>query len=122
MGEITVEEGLNHVEVLNMVTEGVRAAFSENVPVQEVANNMDKTINLRKQVDEMRALIKQMNAAQQQQPQAAQNNANQNQFNAPQMPFYQAPYNHQPFMYPNAMYHQNFFQLQIGIISKFQQQ
>ena len=46
-----------------MVTEGVRAAFAENVPVQEVANNMDKTINLRKQANEMRALIEQTNAA-----------------------------------------------------------
>ena len=50
----------------------------------------------------MRALIEQMNAAQQQQPQATRNNANQNQFNAPQMIFYQAPYTHQKFMYPNA--------------------
>ena len=33
-GEITVEEGLNHVEVINMVTEGVRVSLPENVPVK----------------------------------------------------------------------------------------
>ena len=117
-GEITVEEGLNHAEVVNMVTEGVRAAFAENTTV-EVANNMDETAELRKQVDDMRALIEQMNATQQptRQP-ASQNQYNaprmpvsQNQFNTPQMPFYQAPYNHQPFMYPN-MYNQHGYQFQ----------
>ena len=109
-GEITVEEGLNHMEVVNMVTEGVRAAFAEQEPVQEVANNMDETNDLRRQVEEMKVLLEQMNAAQQQ-TQTTQNNSNQNQFRAP-MPFHQAPYNHQPYMYQNTMYRQNGFPFQ----------
>ena len=45
-GEITVEEGLNHTAVVDMVTEGVRAAFAENEPTQEQMNNASETKEL----------------------------------------------------------------------------
>lgn len=106
-GEITVDEGLNHTEVVNMVTEGVRAAFAENTTAHEESKN-DEAIELRKQIDEMRTLIEQMNATQQ----PTQQQTSRDQFHTAQIPFYQAPYNHQPYMYPNTMYNQNGFQFQ----------
>ena len=102
-----VEEGLNHATVVDMVTEGVRAAFAENEPTQEQLNNVNETKQLRRQVDEMHNLIEQMNATQQQ---PTQNNTGQQPFNSPQFPFYPPPANHQPFMHPNNMYNQNSYQ------------
>ena len=42
-GEITVDEGLNHTNIVNMVTEGVRAALAEQQSDKEVANNTSET-------------------------------------------------------------------------------
>ena len=41
-GEITVSAGLNHAKMVNMVKEGVCAAFAENEPNLEQVNNVTK--------------------------------------------------------------------------------
>ena len=65
-GEITVEEGLNHTQMVDMVSEGVRAALAEQEHSTEKANNIDETVHLRQQVKEMQELLENMNIAQQQ--------------------------------------------------------
>ena len=76
--KISVDEGLNHTAVVNMITEGVRVAFLENSAEQ--INNADKKYDLRCQVEEIRALIEKINAAQQhQQQQPVQNTVVQQQ-------------------------------------------
>ena len=66
-GKIIFDEGLNHTAVVDMVTEGFRTAFTENDTEQ--LNNADEKEDFRCQGEEMRALIEQMNAVQQQQQQ-----------------------------------------------------
>ena len=55
--EITVKEGLNHTEMVNMVTKGVQSAFEENKNNAEQANNVTETEQLQQQVEEMGNLI-----------------------------------------------------------------
>ena len=95
-GEISIEEGLNHASVVNMVTEGVRAALAEHAPVVEQPDTVTETEQqLREQVKEMQKMIEQMNAAQ-------QNNMHQQQQAPTQQPFYNTPYQPQPFYaHPN---------------------
>ena len=45
-GEITINEGLNHANMVNMVTEGVHAALAEHKPSEAQANMMTKTEKL----------------------------------------------------------------------------
>ena len=58
-----VDEGLNHASVVNMVTEGVQAAFAKTTQ-EEQSNQASETNNLRRQVEEMKVLLEQMNFAQ----------------------------------------------------------
>ena len=108
-GEITIDQGLNHAAVVDMVTEGVRAAFAESTPPEQQVNNTSKNKQLRRQVNEMRGLMELMNAAQQQ---PTQSNSVQQPYNSPQFPFYPPNANQQPFMFPHNMYNQNDFQMQ----------
>ena len=64
-GKITIDEGLNHTNIVNMVTEGVRAALADQKITEEVVNNTNETENLRQQLLEIKQLVKQMNVAQQ---------------------------------------------------------
>ena len=60
-GDITIEEGLNHTAVVDMVAEGARTALAEHVPPkEEQANNTTETKLLQHQIQEMRQLIDQM--------------------------------------------------------------
>ena len=65
-GKITVDEGLNHASVVNMVLEGVQAALAEHTPPNEQANNTTETEDLCRQVHKMQQLLEHMNNAQQQ--------------------------------------------------------
>ena len=107
-GEITVKEGINHTEMFNMGTKGVREAFAETTTEQ--ANNINKNEELRNQVDELYTLIEQMNAAQKQSLQC--NEMQQQQHYSLQLPSYPSPQNHQPYMMPIAMYNPHGFQFQ----------
>ena len=62
-GEITVEEGLNHTQMVNMVSEGVQAALAEQKQTIEQANNADETEFLCQKVQEMQQLLEKMNNA-----------------------------------------------------------
>lgn len=60
-GSLTVEEGINHTELINMVSEGVRNAMAaepkENV---ELANLAQENLDVKKQLADMKLLINQM--------------------------------------------------------------
>ena len=70
-GELTIEEGLNHSAIVDMVSEGVRAALEEHEPTER-ANNMAENEQLKQQLDEMRELIEKMNNTRQQNQQQVQ--------------------------------------------------
>ena len=109
-GEISIEEGLNHTTVVNMVTEGIRAAFSEHEPVLEQANNVAEAEQLRQQVKEMQQLLEQMNAAQQpsnQQPRM--NTPDQQHFHPTPYQTRPTPYQQHPFYAQANMYQPNSF-------------
>ena len=65
-GDITMEQGLNHTELLNMVEQGVRAALAD----QESPPPLEETNQLKQQVNEMRTIIERLQMANstQQQP------------------------------------------------------
>ena len=73
---------MNHAEIIDMVSEGVRAALNEREPTEQV-NYIDKTENLRIQIQEMRGLIEKMNNA-------------QNQIQQQNQPFVPNPYMYHP--------------------------
>ena len=55
-GELTINEGLNHFAIVDVVAEGVWAELDEHEP-EEQANNMAEAENLRQQIEEMQVLI-----------------------------------------------------------------
>ena len=61
-GDLTIDEGLNHTKIINMVSEGLRVAFDKHTPAKQV-NNMAETDNLCAQLNEMRELIERVNNA-----------------------------------------------------------
>ena len=66
MSKITVEEGLNHTKMVDMVLEGVREALAEHTLPDKQINNASETEFLYQQVQEMQELLKKMNNAKQQ--------------------------------------------------------
>ena len=82
-GELTVQEGINHTDLINMVSEGVKNALvhspgqDENI---ESLNTVSETEDLKKQLAEMQLIIKDLQSSQQHQPPP---------------PFYQHPSNNQ---------------------------
>ena len=102
-GEITVAEGLNHAAVVDMVTEGVRAAFADHdVQEENIANS--ETEDLRKEVQTMRELVQKLNITQQ--TQAYQNPPQP----TAQIPFSQEQHMQQPFMFQPSMFPQGYYQ------------
>ena len=91
-GDITMEQGLNHAELINMVEQGVRAALAEQTQTDTQQN--DENTDLRNQLQEMRTLLDELSVA-----------------NATQQPVQQPPvvhpyiqktqHNIQPFMQQN---------------------
>ena len=57
--ELTVEEGINHTELINMVSEGVRAAM-ESSNRQERMNLAQENNTMQQQLDEMKTMMEQM--------------------------------------------------------------
>ena len=62
-GDLTINKGLNHTKIVNMVSEGVQVAHEEQEPVKQV-NRTEETHNLCTQLNGMRELIEKMNNAQ----------------------------------------------------------
>ena len=86
-GDLTIEEGLNHSEIINMVSEGVKAALEEH-QIEEQAHNASETNSLKAQLNEMKEIIGKMNATQQNQNRPNQQQRN----NRPQQMFPANPY------------------------------
>ena len=69
-GDLTIDEGLNHTEIVNMISEGVRVALEDHYSNEqennnEQANNIEETEMLRTQLREMKELIEKMSNTQQ---------------------------------------------------------
>ena len=62
-GDLTIDDGINHTEIVNMVSEGVRVALEDHDNNKQ-ANNTEETKNLRIQLKEMKELIENMNNTQ----------------------------------------------------------
>ena len=103
-GEITIEEGINHTEMINLVSKGVRAALEEHEqPREETANNVEETnSDLRQQLDEMRQMLEQMNAVQQ----AIPNQQNTMQMQYPAQPWMQTQPQYQQYTPPQHKFYQ----------------
>ena len=90
-GDLTIEEGLNHTAIVDMVSEGVCATLADHEPPElEQVNNVYKTENLQAQLNEMYQIIERMNNTQQ----VSQPLQHQNLFMHHQQNFV-------PFMYQN---------------------
>ena len=60
-GSLTVEDGINHSELINMVSQGVKQAIEDSSPPQlKTANNIQNENNLQEQLNEMRAMMAQL--------------------------------------------------------------
>ena len=92
-GELTIDEGLNHSAIVDMVTEGVRVALDEQ---PEQVNIMTETESLKQQLEEMRELMEKMNNTQQQSQHQTQQQTQQQIHQQPYQPYqqyYQPQYN-----------------------------
>eukprot|EP00957_Ditylum_brightwellii_P047841 3634186-Ditylum_brightwellii.AAC.1 len=88
-GELTVQDAINQVEIINMMAEGIQQAMKNprtsilDEHRQETANLAEENVNMQKKLDDMHNLVKQMqDQMAQQQPTYVQQG-------------YQQPYNHQ---------------------------
>ena len=86
-GELTVQEGINHADLINMVSEGVKNALEQapEQPPEESINITTETDSLKQQLAEMQIIIKDL--------QTTKQNSIQ-----PQPTYYQHP-NHLPRQY-----------------------
>ena len=103
-GSLTVEDGINHSELVNMVSQGVKQAIEDtNQPQEESVNNVQNE-NILGQLEEMKEMMAQLAAenqalqaskAQPQKPPASFNNSTNNQnFHDPPTPYFRPrPYN-----------------------------
>eukprot|EP00957_Ditylum_brightwellii_P155487 11835527-Ditylum_brightwellii.AAC.1 len=61
MGSLTVEDGINHTEMINMVSEGIFQALAEAPTNDENANLMNKNTTIRAEMDDLRNMIVELN-------------------------------------------------------------
>ena len=60
-GSLTVEEGINHSELINMVSQGVKQAIEDSSPPQlETADNIQNENNLQEQMNDMKVMMAQI--------------------------------------------------------------
>ena len=90
-----MDKGLNHSEIVNMVSEGVQTALVKHETTEQV-NNTKETDNLCAQLNEIRELIEKVNNAQHKQQNAQQ----------------QQPFQVNPYMYQNKYQNQHQIQYQ----------
>ena len=95
-GGLTVQDGINHSELVNMVSEGVRQAMVERGPdLDEIAFNMQEENNMQQQLSEMKEMMEQLrqeNVALQ--VAGTQNNRQPMQNLTNQQPFFNTPNPH----------------------------
>ena len=95
-GSLTVEDGINHSELINMVSQGVKQAIEDSSPPQfETANNIQDENCLQEQLNEMKAMMAQL-TSENHALQASKSNLQQQQSQPPPL---SNVTNHQPF-YP----------------------
>ena len=95
-GSLAVKDGINHSELINMVSQGVKQAIEDSsLPQFETANNIQDENSLQEQLNEMKAMMVQL-TSENNALQASKSNLQQQQSQPPPL---SNVTNHQPF-YP----------------------